>query len=83
MRDLIGYFKQYTVRRNCQELKTTFYTSAKESAYMSTYQKYSLEREKYADDAIEISHEQEIYDKWQAEDELRQQQELEAESLNK
>ena len=50
---------------------------------MSTYKKYSLEREKYADDAIEISHEQEIYDNWQAEDELRQQQELEAESLNK
>ena len=54
MRDLIRYFKQYSVRRNCQELKTTFYFSAKESAYMYTYQKYSIEREKYADDMQEM-----------------------------
>ena len=31
---------------------------------MSTYQKYNEERELYADDAIEINQEKEVYAEW-------------------
>jgi hypothetical protein len=42
MRILIGYFKQYTVRKNLQEMQVRFYTKNKrqESAYMNQYEKY-------------------------------------------
>lgn len=40
MHDLILYFKQYSVRRNCQELKSTFFQSRLDTTYSSTMKRF-------------------------------------------
>ena len=53
MHDMILYFKQYQVRRNCHELKSTFYVNRIENSYESTIKKFQEDREMYFDDEIE------------------------------
>lgn len=53
MRDLIMYFRQYQVRRNCYELKSTFYESS-QCTFDSTIKQFkNQEHAMYEDDDLE------------------------------
>ena len=67
---LIAYFKQYKIRKNCQEMQVRFYTnnSRQEKAFNQQYQNYIAQQQKYMDDQQEMAEDLEIYTEFEEQD---------------